>query len=141
MARTVWDGLALVKAADRFDPERFLAKKPTAYEWFPFGGGTRRCVGMAVAIHQDRPWLRDAGAGAFGIYRRPDLHDLRQQVENERLYEELKRLNLDLEDRIRAATSHLEEQNAQLLWQAHEVEKAIRTRLGMGDEEDDPATE
>jgi len=40
------------------------------------------------------------------------LHDLRQQVENERLYEELKHLNLDLEDRIRAATAHLEEQNA-----------------------------
>jgi PAS domain S-box-containing protein len=56
------------------------------------------------------------------------LHDLRQQVENERLYEELKRLNLDLEDRIRSATSHLEEQNAQLLWQAHEVEKANRLK-------------
>ena len=56
------------------------------------------------------------------------LHDLRQQVENERLYEELKRLNLDLEDRIRAATSHLEDQNAQLLWQAHEVEKANRLK-------------
>ncbi|HMC54684.1 MAG TPA: ATP-binding protein [Gemmatimonadaceae bacterium] len=56
------------------------------------------------------------------------LHDLRQQVENERLYEELKRLNLDLEDRIRAATAHLEEQNAQLLWQAHEVEKANRLK-------------
>src|SRR5204863_1448187 len=56
------------------------------------------------------------------------LHDLRQQVENERLYEELKRLNLDLEDRIRSATAHLEEQNAQLLWQAHEVEKANRLK-------------
>ena len=56
------------------------------------------------------------------------LHDLRQQVENERLYDELKRLNLDLEDRIRAATSHLEDQNAQLLWQAHEVEKANKLK-------------
>jgi signal transduction histidine kinase len=56
------------------------------------------------------------------------LHDLRQQVENERLFEEVKRLNLDLEDRIRAATRHLEEQNAQLLWQAHEVEKANRLK-------------
>jgi PAS domain S-box-containing protein len=56
------------------------------------------------------------------------LHDLRQQVENERLYEELKRLNMDLEDRIRAATAHLEEQNAQLLWQAHEVEKANKLK-------------
>lgn len=56
------------------------------------------------------------------------LHDLRQQVENERLYEELKHLNLDLEDRIRSATAHLEEQNTQLLWQAHEVEKATRLK-------------
>ena len=56
------------------------------------------------------------------------LHDLRQQVENERLFQELKRLNLDLEDRIRSATSHLEEQNAQLLWQSHEVEKANRLK-------------
>jgi len=56
------------------------------------------------------------------------LHDLRQQVENERLYEELKRLNLDLEDRIRSATAHLEDQNAQLLWQSHEVEKANRLK-------------
>jgi PAS domain S-box-containing protein len=56
------------------------------------------------------------------------LHDLRQQVENERLYEELKQLNQDLESRIRAATAHLEEQNAQLLWQAHEVDKANRLK-------------
>lgn len=38
----------------RFEPERFLAKKPTAYEWFPFGGGTRRCVGMAFAMYEMR---------------------------------------------------------------------------------------
>lgn len=56
------------------------------------------------------------------------LHDLRQQVENERLYEELKQLNQDLEGRIRAATANLEEQNAQLLWQAHEVDKANRLK-------------
>lgn len=56
------------------------------------------------------------------------LHDLRQQVENERLFEELKQLNMDLESRIRAATSHLEDQNAQLLWQAHEVEKANKLK-------------
>lgn len=38
----------------RFEPERFLAKKPTAYEWFPFGGGTRRCLGMAFAMYEMR---------------------------------------------------------------------------------------
>jgi PAS domain S-box-containing protein len=56
------------------------------------------------------------------------LHDLRQHLENERLFEEVKRLNMDLEDRIRSATSHLEDQNAQLLWQAHELEKANRLK-------------
>ncbi len=34
---------------DRFDPERFLADKPSTYSWVPFGGGTRRCVGAAFA--------------------------------------------------------------------------------------------
>lgn len=34
---------------DRFDPERFLTEKPSAFSWVPFGGGTRRCVGAAFA--------------------------------------------------------------------------------------------
>jgi cytochrome P450 len=32
-----------------FRPERFLDKPPETYTWFPFGGGTRRCVGAAFA--------------------------------------------------------------------------------------------
>jgi cytochrome P450 len=38
--------------ADRFDPTRFLKKKVSAYEFFPFGGGTRRCIGMAFALYE-----------------------------------------------------------------------------------------
>lgn len=35
---------------DRFKPERFLARQFSPYEYFPFGGGTRRCIGMALAM-------------------------------------------------------------------------------------------
>lgn len=34
----------------RFDPRRFLGKKMSAHEFYPFGGGTRRCIGMAFAL-------------------------------------------------------------------------------------------
>ncbi len=37
---------------ERFDPERFLERKPTPNEWFPFGGGNRRCIGMAFALYE-----------------------------------------------------------------------------------------
>ncbi|MFN2563622.1 MAG: ATP-binding protein [Gemmatimonadaceae bacterium] len=56
------------------------------------------------------------------------LHDLTREVENERLFEALKRLNLELEQRIRAATADLAAQNAQLQWQSHELERANRLK-------------
>jgi cytochrome P450 len=33
----------------RFDPQRFIGNKPSAFAWIPFGGGARRCVGAAFA--------------------------------------------------------------------------------------------
>lgn len=36
----------------RFRPERFLDFKPAAWEWLPFGGGLRRCVGAAFAMYE-----------------------------------------------------------------------------------------
>src|SRR4051795_2281481 len=33
----------------RFDPDRFLGRKPDTYKWIPFGGGMRRCIGAAFA--------------------------------------------------------------------------------------------
>src|SRR4051794_11266024 len=33
----------------RFDPDRFVGRKPDTYRWIPFGGGIRRCIGAAFA--------------------------------------------------------------------------------------------
>jgi cytochrome P450 len=38
----------------RFSPERFLAKKYTPFEYAPFGGGLRRCIGAAFGAYQMR---------------------------------------------------------------------------------------
>jgi cytochrome P450 family 138 len=35
--------------AERFDPDRYVGKKPDTYAWIPFGGGLRRCLGAAFA--------------------------------------------------------------------------------------------
>jgi cytochrome P450 family 110 len=34
---------------DVFRPERFLERRYSPYEYLPFGGGARRCIGMAFA--------------------------------------------------------------------------------------------
>lgn len=36
--------------ADQFIPERFLTKNYSNYEYLPFGGGNRRCIGSALAL-------------------------------------------------------------------------------------------
>jgi cytochrome P450 len=35
-------------------PERFLAKKYASFEYAPFGGGARRCLGAAFSVYQMR---------------------------------------------------------------------------------------
>src|SRR5262249_48127512 len=42
----------LWKHPTRFDPERFLGARPSPYAFFPFGGGIRRCLGMAFALYE-----------------------------------------------------------------------------------------
>lgn len=42
----------LYPEAQSFKPERFLGKKMDPYSYLPFGGGTRRCIGMAFAIYE-----------------------------------------------------------------------------------------
>ncbi len=57
-----------------FRPERWLDRKPGTYEWIPFGGGTRRCLGAALAMAEQRVVL-DAMA------RRLDLQADRPEPE------------------------------------------------------------
>lgn len=63
----------------RFRPERWLGAKVDPYTWLPFGGGIRRCLGMAFAIFEmkivlgevlTRTRLRLAGPGPVGTVRR-----------------------------------------------------------------------
>ena len=35
--------------SERFRPERFLERRYSPFEYLPFGGGARRCIGMALA--------------------------------------------------------------------------------------------
>jgi cytochrome P450 family 135 len=48
----------LYPAPDQFHPERFIGTRPGTYEWIPFGGGTRRCLGAAFSLFEVRVILR-----------------------------------------------------------------------------------
>ena len=37
---------------ERFRPERFLERSFTPFEYLPFGGGARRCIGAAFALYE-----------------------------------------------------------------------------------------
>lgn len=91
---------ALFPDPQRFDPHRFVGTKPDLYQWIPFGGGTRRCIGAAFATMEmsvvlrtllrewdlapttlpDEPWhsrgIATAPAkGGLAIVRKRTLHD------------------------------------------------------------------
>lgn len=44
----------LYPSHDEFIPERFLEKQYSPYEFLPFGGGVRRCLGEALASYEMR---------------------------------------------------------------------------------------
>jgi cytochrome P450 len=37
---------------DRFEPERFLGRISSPFEYAPFGGGSRRCIGASFALSE-----------------------------------------------------------------------------------------
>jgi cytochrome P450 len=41
-----------------FRPERFLESPPSTYEWIPFGGGIRRCLGASFAAFEMKIVIR-----------------------------------------------------------------------------------
>jgi cytochrome P450 len=50
----------------RFHPERFLRARPSPFQFFPFGGGVRRCIGAAFATYETKVVLAE-------VLRRTDL--------------------------------------------------------------------
>jgi hypothetical integral membrane protein (TIGR02206 family) len=60
--------------ARTFEPERFLDAKIDPYAWFPFGGGTRRCLGSAFALHELKIML---GTLLKHVELRPDERPVR----------------------------------------------------------------
>jgi cytochrome P450 len=57
-----------------FRPERWIGHKPGTYEWLPFGGGTRRCLGAALAMAEQRVVLE-------AMVRRLDLEGTTERPE------------------------------------------------------------
>lgn len=64
---------------ERFEPERWAGKKPDPFLFYPFGGGIRRCLGMAFALFEmklivatvlRRARLRLAGGAELATVRR-----------------------------------------------------------------------
>lgn len=42
----------LYPQADKFQPERFINRKYSPYEFWPFGGGSRQCLGQVFALFE-----------------------------------------------------------------------------------------
>ncbi len=54
-----------------FLPERFLGMPAGTYEWIPFGGGIRRCLGATLAMAEQRVVLRELTRRVDATYDRP----------------------------------------------------------------------
>jgi cytochrome P450 len=54
----IHDDESIFPNARTFDPSRFLDARPDLYQWIPFGGGARRCIGAAFATMEMNVVLR-----------------------------------------------------------------------------------
>lgn len=64
----------------RFHPERFLDTRPGTYEWIPFGGGVRRCIGANFAPMEMRTVIKHVLTHATLEPASPDLEKPRNKV-------------------------------------------------------------
>jgi len=66
---------AIYPEPDKFVPERFIDRTYTAFEFLPFGGGHRRCIGAAFSDYQMRISLAT-------IIERWDIESLEEERES-----------------------------------------------------------
>jgi cytochrome P450 len=64
----------------RFSPERFLGREYSPYEYLPFGGGPRRCLGSALALFEMKVILGTILACCELSPAGPPVHPVRRSV-------------------------------------------------------------
>ena len=66
---------------ERFRPERFLERKFSPFEYMPFGGGARRCVGAAFAQYEMKVALGTLLAGhRFSLGHNRPIRPVRRHI-------------------------------------------------------------
>lgn len=66
---------------DAFRPERFLERRYSPFEYLPFGGGARRCIGAAFALYEMRVVLGTLlTTHRFSAAEGPPEHPVRRNV-------------------------------------------------------------
>jgi len=71
---------SLYPEPERFVPSRFLTFKPAPWEWLPFGGGLRRCIGAAFALYEMKMVLAAVLARVDAHLATPDIRVKRRGV-------------------------------------------------------------
>ena len=66
---------------EKFRPERFLERRYSPFEYLPFGGGIRRCIGMAFAQYEMKLAISDILSGfELALAGNPSVHPVRRGV-------------------------------------------------------------